>query len=225
MKNKTLFITVITILIVLLLIALIIVGRKAIIITSLSRKATSTINTLDNYYVKMNFYQGDDSSTLEVYKKDETSLSILTSLSTNFKHIEFSNGQTTNMYIESDKDNVANLDIEGTLIGFIDIRTIYDNNFKSIFLNSLVTHIESTKCNGYECYYIKNFNSPSILGSEGFTGIYIDKQTGLPIRILGGTITSINGSTDQIIDYSYEFNSVTDEDIKEPDLSQYKINN
>lgn len=55
------------------------------------------------------------------------------------------------------------------------------------------------------------------------TGLYIDKETGLPIRLPGGTIKSNKETTDIIKEFDYKFDTVTDEDIQEPDITQYKI--
>lgn len=54
-------------------------------------------------------------------------------------------------------------------------------------------------------------------------GIYMDKETGLPIRLPGGTTTSNQGTVDAIIEFDFEFNTVLEEDVKEPDIKQYKI--
>ena len=53
---------------------------------------------------------------------------------------------------------------------------------------------------------------------------YFEKETGLIIREFNGTSTKENGEvTNLVTDYRYEFNNVKDEDIIEPDISKYTI--
>ena len=63
--------------------------------------------------------------------------------------------------------------------------------------------------------------------------IWLDKETGLPIKEINrdgektffvGTnvVKSVN---DVICEYKYEFDKVTDEDVKVPDLSNYTVEN
>lgn len=55
-------------------------------------------------------------------------------------------------------------------------------------------------------------------------GIYIDKETGLPIRQYMGSVTNNDKEKFGIVtDYKYEFNVVTDENLKEPDIAGYKV--
>lgn len=54
-------------------------------------------------------------------------------------------------------------------------------------------------------------------------GVYIDKETGLPIRLPGGTYTSNERTIDTIIEFDFEFGTITEEDVKEPDITQYRI--
>ena len=54
-------------------------------------------------------------------------------------------------------------------------------------------------------------------------GVYIDKETGLPVRLPGGTYTSNQGTVDTIIEFDFEFDTVTEEDVQEPNITQYRI--
>ena len=59
-----------TIIIIILIIFITILGRKAIILSSLSEKAKEN-QSYDNYYIKLNSYQGDYFITTEIYNKGE----------------------------------------------------------------------------------------------------------------------------------------------------------
>jgi hypothetical protein len=71
-KLKTLKI----IIIIILIIFITILGRKTIILLSLSEKAKEN-QSYDNYYIKLNSYQGDYFITTEIYNKGEDSRWIL----------------------------------------------------------------------------------------------------------------------------------------------------
>ena len=80
---------------------------------------------------------------------------------------------------------------------------------------------------GKEYYVLKNKSENNIWE------IWIDKETGLPIKEInrGGEksffpgTNVVKGVKDSIQEYKYEFNKVTDEDVKVPDLSNYTIEN
>ena len=53
---------------------------------------------------------------------------------------------------------------------------------------------------------------------------YIDKETGLTVKAIGGKKVTANGDEfDIVIDYKYEFGTVTDDDIVAPDISEYYV--
>ena len=54
--------------------------------------------------------------------------------------------------------------------------------------------------------------------------VYIEKDTGLVLKKKEGYITKEDKVKDKnIIEYLYEFNNVTEEDMKEPNLEEYEI--
>ena len=80
---------------------------------------------------------------------------------------------------------------------------------------------------GKEYYVLKNRSENNIWE------IWIDKETGLPIKEInrGGEKSFFPGTNvvkevkDNKKEYKYEFNKVTDEDVKVPDLSNYTVEN
>lgn len=79
---------------------------------------------------------------------------------------------------------------------------------------ALVTGIESTYCNGKECYVFKGSSYER----------YIDKETGFAIRDIEKSNKEITRQTDMVVDYDYKFNIVTDSDIIRPDITVNTIN-
>ena len=82
-KLKTLKI----IIIIILIIFITILGRKTIILSSLSEKAKEN-QSYDNYYIKLNSYQGDYFITTEIYNKGEDYLRTWTRFSTDTQEIQ-----------------------------------------------------------------------------------------------------------------------------------------
>lgn len=212
------------IILIIIAIALIIIGRKAIIMANLSKKYEENSNA-KNYHIKTYIYNGTNSQVVDTYCKDGKTLTILTSLNNESfsKIIEYSDNDKTNTYMESSNEKIAFLNSETKLKLFSNSNSIYENIKQYFIKNSILASIRSVKCNGIDCYYISNFQNNIIPNGDGDYGIYLDKKTGLPIRVLGGTVGSSVETNDTIIDYYYEFNTVKDEDIQEPDIAEYRI--
>ena len=78
---------------------------------------------------------------------------------------------------------------------------------------------------GCGCCEIGDFYSSNILYvGEGKFALYIDKETGLAVKNQNGAVVDANGvKTPIIMDYEYKFDVVTDEELVEPDISEYEI--
>lgn len=98
----------------------------------------------------------------------------------------------------------------------------YVENKFQLFLYAIPTSIKRTTFDGKECYYITNYKEPFSINEAG---MYLDQETGLPISYAGYE-TEFTGSglgRMPAAEYKYEFNTVTEEDFVEPDLSEYKV--
>lgn len=209
------------------LIALIIVlGRRAIIIISLQNKIAEH-RASTNYHMTEYVYEGIHYKINEVYCKDNQSLTTITTNESGAKKLtKYSDGEKANIYIDANDDNVALLNNEASaapnyagIYNSLETKGLWD-----FILNILKTRITTANVNGKQCYKIDDFYSPNILiAGEGERTIYIDKETGLLVRTFGGTIKNNNGTFTIVNDYQYEFGTVTDEDLKEPNLANYTI--
>lgn len=106
----------------------------------------------------------------------------------------------------------------------------YIDNTKSLFNKLEATFTMSIETDNYDIgkdyYIIKNKFEPNNREET-----WVDKETGLVLRRItkGGSKTYFPGTdikkkvNDVVIDYKYDFETVTDEDVKVPDLSEYKI--
>ena len=144
----------------------------------------------------------------------------------NTKLIEYSDNGITKLYTESNNEKTVILDGHSAMLLPMKLSESYSTYSKSIsrlIKNTIFSSISTVKCNGRDCYYFSKLETDMLGISKIDSGIYIDKETGLPIRTAGTTAKSDKGIFDPIIDFYYEFNKVTDESIREPDISQYVI--
>lgn len=212
-----------TILLVILLIFILVVSRNMFIIASLNNKVSNYINET-NYYIKSLNYSGDSMVIIEDYIKDEKYVNKVQFLSEGHSksiYTEYYNGKTINSYNEIGAKKIAilnkkdNIDLQPIPNG---IKIDYPLQF---IIMSLFSSITSVECNGKDCYQIVQpwFNS----NSE--TIYYIEKETGLTVRIIGeGKDRSDNSDKyDIVTDYQFKFNVVTEEDFIEPNISEYEI--
>ena len=215
--------------IILVIIAFLIIHtvRNMIIIKNITSKVASYDNA-SNFYVKSVSTQG---ITTESFNKDGKYLHTLVSISDTGtrKMIKYFNGETENTYLEaqteSGTDRIAMLNSNG-LPSFGKITNwFYTDDTRSLILMSLMAHIRSVEQNGKDCYEVTYIYSSNILmPEEGDFALYSEKETGLTIRNKNGAMVKENGNRIPIIvDYEYKFDVVTDEDLVEPDISEYKI--
>ena len=208
-----------------IIIFIILVARKVVIINNLQNKIEE-YSKMDNYYVKEYDYDGESLVIGEYYIKGNKNKSELNSMGidSDSKLIEVYNGEEFNIYIESNGEKTALLDAGEEITGRIGISNFLEiNNFQDILKTAILSEISTENCNGKECYRIQTGYGFNNSNNESKVTIYIDKETGLPTRYLNGTRIRGEEKTSTIQDYYYEFNTVTDEVVQEPDISEYKI--
>ena len=199
--------------------------RNMIIMKQISNKVGQYKN-YTNYYIKTTSNQGN---VVDFYRKDNQY--IMKVLNTSHdgvrKLTNYFDGEKVNTYIETETENglnkVALLNSNG-LPSAIEIKDLfYEIKGKELVLMALLANIKSVQYNGTECYKITDFYGFHILSSANFE-FYFEKETGLEIREQNGLIIDENGkSIPMIVDYKYKFDVVTDDDLAELDISEYKI--
>lgn len=210
-KLKTLKI----IILIILTICISIIGIKAIILLSLSQKAENS-QSYDNFYIKLNSYQGDYFITTEIYNKGEDYLRTWTRFSTDTQEIQkliyYKKGNDQIVLKEAGgKKYIENSFVGGQIYPVTYLPSNFTNKLKNIIsLNICQTYfnISPTYCNGKKCYLIKDKDSEN----------YIDAETGMAIRHI-----EKNNTNDLVVDYKYKFNTVTDDDIIKPDTTGYMV--
>lgn len=197
--------------------------RKMVIIKDLDNKVSSYEN-YKNYYIKETTYSGNSITISEIYKKDNKSLIILTNY--NFENDGknvikvFNDSNNTNTYYETDNNKkIAYLNQKNNIQLNI-TNEVETKNFFNLLVKALNTRISSKNCNEKLCYAIETIIPPKYSDIT-----YIEKDTGLVVRKSGitGTVDSDEITTDNVEDYIYSFDTVTDSDIIEPNIDEYEI--
>ena len=183
---------------ILFLILVLDITRKFIILNNCTKKISET-----NYYMKVISYSGENIIITEKYLKDDTS--IVKMIKNDSKYVIYRSPENEKMI--------------ATINGITE--TITDpNQIPNINLNpndkSLVTptigtaiavRISSEKCNGKDCYLIEDYNG---------VRVWIEKDTGLMIRTMNEISYNNDTEFNNVNDYFYRFNQVTDIEVAEP---------
>ena len=96
-----------------------------------------------------------------------------------------------------------------------------DNFMQKLFI-AITSSIKTTTYYGEECYFISTINNmPNFIAQK----MYVSKNTGLVIGADGREIEYEDGKVGRwpAVDYVYEFNTVTEDEFIEPELSEYEV--
>ena len=197
-------------LLIIIILYVILVGRRAFIMASLSERATEN-QISDNYYAKLYSYQGDTLTITESYNKGTDYLTTLTKVvnGNSIQKITYYKKGGDQLFITEANGEKHILNLETTTSGRILPVTYIPDGILSNIQYALITGIDSAYCNGKECYVI-NGNSYEE---------YIDKKTGLAVRRIEKSNKEVARETDMIVDYEYKFNVVKDSDIVKPNIN------
>lgn len=204
-----------TILLFIVVIYVVVITRRTIIMTSLSGKANEN-QAYDNYYARLYSYQGDTLTITESYNKGKDYLTTLTRMvkGNEIQKITYYKKGNEQFAVTEAGGKKTMLDSKKMLGGNIAPVTYVSDGFFANLQYALITGIESTYCNGKECYVIKGSSYER----------YIDKETGFAVRDIEKSNKEINRQTGMVVDYDYKFNIVTDSDIIRPDITVNTIN-
>ena len=201
-----------TILLMIIAVYVLVVGRRTIIMASLSEKAKDKqIN--NNYYAKLYSYQGDSLTITESYNKGEDYL-------TTMKRFVNGNQIQKITYYKKGNEQLFLTEFEGkkyiqnssTMVDRHILPVTYvSDGLLANMQYAFIIGIDRTYCNGKECYVIKGNSYER----------YIDKETGLAVRNIEKSNKDITRQTDMVVDYEYKFNTVKDSDIIKPDITGY----
>ncbi len=234
-KIKSILIAVI----ILLLIAFIIFLNNFIKINSIMSRAEKSLQSNNFYRETSQILSGNHTSITKEYYKDGKYKNVWEVYSDNgieTSIIEYTNVDSDERIYLYEKENKAIIekgDISKILNSANNIKNVpFVTTRKSLLDRIGTTFVYSIHTDTYDYgkeYYILNNKSEKNNAWE----IWIDKETGLPIKQInrGGEKSFFPGTNvvkeirDNIQEYKYDFDKITDEDVKVPDLSSYTLEN
>lgn len=218
-KLKICKIILIIVLIIIILLAIRII-RNFIILNSMQNKVAE-------YTEKINFYykiEEDNSniSYFEVYRKNDLKKITIMQKKPENKVMNFIYPGYTNIYedvangIDSMRSQNGETFENVTIPNYINF-----NNHFQMLLSSLLVKIKTETIDGTEYCVITNLYSPSYTIENHIQKVtfYFSKNTGLVEKI----VETMDTGGENTILYTYEFDTVTDENLLEPDKSNYKL--
>lgn len=220
MKKKTIKI-IILLIILILLTFLIITGRKMLIISKLSNNANKNINSTNFHYTLYTFSieTGDNviSDCYVLNNKIKIETTWPNQKITQFGNVASDNLENeksiTNCYNEIDgKKYFRQIPNQSGMVPYNSVNYFETDNFLDLLKKSVTTSIKNKKLNGKNVYWIKGLKSNKTFYEAN--EFFIDTETGL--------VTLCN-TENNIYKEKYEINTVTEEDFKEPDKTEYEI--
>lgn len=211
-KKMKLWKKILIILLLVFIMFLIHVVRNFIIISKLTKVSEEYANKT-NYIANVYSIQGNSINIAKAYNKDEKYLS---SLETKVNHTDdirrltiYKTKDDSLGIIQSGETKIAI--VNDNVLGGVQLATFQMfgdesgyNIFRKILL-SAITRITTEECRDKDCYYVEI--------QDGWK-LWVDKDNGTILR-------EINGS--MVTERTYEFDTVKDEDIIKPDISDCKI--
>lgn len=205
---------------ILLVLVIMQIGRNYVIIKSLKEKLDQYLES-NNYYIRKAISTYNTYRVFDMYKKDNKGKLIENSFSLeDFKDIERITMFEDKVVTYEDFDGNKKIDENSTVAEVVILNpySLYSKDSEVNILDELFkTSIKSIDYNGRPCYLINNS-----LKNEG---MLVEKSTGLLVKLYKGFIELDNGNkVETEYRYYYEFDKVTDNDIKEPNRLDYMQN-
>lgn len=191
-----------------ILILLLVVIKRFIIYSNLEKVSKEKTNRNNFYCEKTFFYDGNVEFKCQIYYKDKKMLMNEIAHNNLYNVIYYIGDRETIQILE--QNNIKKIEINKTFLPIdqIDVFNFYTYVMKNInkYKLALTTKIETENYNEIECYVIE---------PEKNWKLWINKENGVVIKEM---------KNENIIEYNYKFNIVTDEDIVRPDVNESEKN-
>ena len=225
------------VIVIILLIFIAITLRKTIILYNIDKKVSELENNNDNIYIETSVNYNTHTSKLERYIKNDIDKLIVENTNKDgetTKIIQITYTNKRKIYTEKDGVKVMNVyeevaptrgsHIESTATSSYSVITNfgYSISMPQRILDSILTNIKTVEIDGKQCYEISSLYNSNFIHSENEVEMkaYVEKDTGLPVKLVE-VINEDGKNIENITTYKYQFNIVTDNDMKEPDSQEY----
>ena len=215
---------IVAILVILLVIFAINTIRKVIIFNNLQEKI-SKYEKSENMYSKID----SEKSITERFIKNDIDKLIIKYKDKPMTVIQLKNGNECKNYTffeETKKVTVTDVNSMDALRVAKINNTIDTNSFIDKLIKCITSKVSTETIDGKEYYVIdgKLSGSQLMLQNVISTKAYIDKETGLTMKVIEITKESNNNKKEYITNYEYNFDSITDDEISEPNTIGYEEN-
>ena len=237
-KKMKLWKKVLIVIVILLLIFIAIVLRKFIILADIDGKVSEYENNNSNIYSKIISTNSEYTMQTECYIKDniikyvfektdkngeKTKLTQITYPHERKLYAEDANKKVMRVYKEEAPVRGSHIETEAPVTVNTIVNFGYSMSISERIINSICTSIKSTEINGKDCYELSVIMSSNYIASkDSKIKAYAEKETGLPVKYIEYDKDN-NQNVITTTEYEYKFNCVTDEDLAEPDESQYEL--
>ena len=232
MKKSTKFI--IAIIIIAILVCIAMFAAKAYLIKSLVNKAKGH-QEFNNYHIYSTVYNKNTNMIWDIYYKDGKYIQKLYSFSYDLvenKEVDYKNlvyyydGISESRIVLNEVERKMELQEvvgeENKEYKSTNVTPKMKNqvialgdNFPELMKTTFFYKIQKTKVNGIDCYRFS-------FGDDDRYSMFIDANTGLTLRVKSVS-TTLENITDDNSDTIFEFNTVTDEDVKMPIIDGYQL--
>ena len=205
-----------------ILVLVIIVIRKSIILSSIIGKANKLEKEV-NAYQQITNDVTDSIKSYQIYKKGDK-VKVITITRKNTKVVKYATTSLVKTYIDSGNNKtVSTYNNESETITNITVNYIGTTSVWDTINQAIVSSIKTEKVDGIPCYIITGIEDKQLLQDEGIKNVklYVEKESGLPVK----KVYEMESGEDKVISYEYEFGIVTDQDMKEPGITQYRATN
>ena len=205
--------------------------RNICILVKLDNSVTELNNSKENYYKSITYSENPNwNADLEFYKKGDV-VKCITKLNDGSAIMtEYSYPNIRRVYTETKEEKIFREEKEFIELSYPVTIENYTNiiDFWHLIVTASNTKIKTVDFEGRNCYELSGNHSPIFL-YLGYNDnlvsmkLYLEKDTGIPVRQV--ETVNIDGEIiNYTIDYDFKFDVVTDEDMKEPDASEYQKN-
>ena len=194
--------------------------RKMIILSSLENKLAG-YQEKNNIYVKTEITDSENNTTFEKYYKDGIEKDVLSIPNREEKITQYLYDNERKLFVEKeDKKTVTTTEKPEEIVASVLVSYTSYEDFWQLLFNSITASITTAQLDGKECYVISSSYNLNFIyeGDSDTVKVYIDKETGLALKC-----EEVNNN--RITKYQYSFDTVQDEDLKEPDMEQYTKEN
>lgn len=197
-------------------------GRNMIILTSLHNRFKTYEQNDENVYVKTSQY--DESSlveTREYYCKDNIEKLTMENFEKNYRIVQYIYPDQSKEFTENMDGKTLEIQSEENKYSYISPidNILYLDSLEDTFLISTAYKITTGNVDERECYVF----SAQFGKSEAKSEIYIEKETGLVLQVIQELSTNKGNTEFYKMQYEYSFNTVSDEDMQEPDVTEYRL--